>query len=212
MDPTVWGPPMWRLFSDVAYYATAENFRDVKLFFESMKFLLPCRFCRDAYMFFLEKLDPNEVKTPDDMIFWLYNVHEHVNDKLEKLDRISPDDYVKRIEILLTLSSEEDFFTVLFLLAMNYDNNTHPDKQVWMQTFCAILPNVICTIPNRSGEALLENYFVVDKPLSSMALFEAVYRTYRVAEPTDESVEDVWERLEKIKSHKKTEQVCGTVP
>jgi len=61
MNPSVWGPPLWRVMTDVAWKADTDPDPNVqkyaKLFFQSLAFLLPCKYCRRSYQKYLQQLE-----------------------------------------------------------------------------------------------------------------------------------------------------------
>lgn len=74
MDTRFWGPSGWQLFHLIAF--RSEHPDDV---LNDMKDILPCKFCRASTTEFVKKHplrgDPGK---------WLYEIHNHVNDKLRK--------------------------------------------------------------------------------------------------------------------------------
>ncbi len=89
-----WGPHAWNfLFSTIAgsypikYDNKDKNHQKIlKSFinmFNSLKETLPCIYCRESYKIFLKELPiVNYTSSRNDMMFWLYSLHDKVNKKL----------------------------------------------------------------------------------------------------------------------------------
>lgn len=87
MDTTKWGPPMWK-----ALHTMAHNFdpmkhdrKSYKQFFELLADTLPCIHCRNSYQEFIKELpiDPYIYSNkPGALHYWLYQIHNKVNNKL----------------------------------------------------------------------------------------------------------------------------------
>lgn len=90
MITKIWGPPGWLFLHSVTFgypdEITTENSYRVKHyqdFFNNLGYVLPCKYCRDSYNEYLDKL-PVEyfLKSRKDLSRWLYLIHNKVNDKL----------------------------------------------------------------------------------------------------------------------------------
>ncbi len=89
MDTRFWGPSGWKLLHLITfdYKYTPTNAITYAQFFESLPYILPCKFCRasltDYYREYPFKTYIN--LNPDlDLKKWMYNIHNCVNDKLRK--------------------------------------------------------------------------------------------------------------------------------
>ena len=72
IDTRYWGPSGWQLFHLIAFKSPAA--KDV---LDDMKSILPCPFCRESTIKFVEK---HPIHKPFGK--WLYHIHNMVNDKL----------------------------------------------------------------------------------------------------------------------------------
>jgi len=89
MDTRFWGPSGWKLLHLITfnYKYSPTNAITYAQFFESIPYILPCKFCRASLTDFYKEypfkayvnIDPNI-----DLSIWLYNIHNCVNDKLRK--------------------------------------------------------------------------------------------------------------------------------
>ena len=87
MDTRFWGPSGWRLLHMITfdYKYSPKNAIVYAQFFESIPYILPCKFCRSSLTDYYKKypfktyvnLNPNL-----DLKKWMYNIHNCVNDKL----------------------------------------------------------------------------------------------------------------------------------
>ena len=87
MDTRFWGPDGWRLLHSVAASyprrpdkLTKELYRE---FFITLASVLPCIYCRNSFHQYIKEL-PIEpyLGSREDLSYWLYEMHNKVNDKL----------------------------------------------------------------------------------------------------------------------------------
>jgi hypothetical protein len=87
MNTQFWGPDGWKLLHSVAQnYPKHPNPETVRLytnFYESIKYVLPCIYCRNSYAEYIEELPVREfTKDRESMTRWMYEMHNKVNGKL----------------------------------------------------------------------------------------------------------------------------------
>ena len=138
MDTRFWGPSGWQLLHLIAHSQPANpdvpTQRRYELFFNNIKNVLPCKFCRASTTEFMEKELPLHPMRHD-IAKWLYLLHNRVNKKLREQSKTDsnirdpgPDpsfeEIKARYETYLAYSPKElkvvpgaDF---LFTLAYNY--------------------------------------------------------------------------------------------
>ena len=86
MDTRFWGPSGWKLLHLITfdYKYSPENAVTYAQFFETIPYILPCKFCRASLTDYYRE---HPFKTQDsltknlDLKRWLYNIHNCVNDK-----------------------------------------------------------------------------------------------------------------------------------
>ena len=89
MDPKLWGPHFWFVLHFVTFNypdnPTTYDKHSYKLFFESIKDILPCEKCRKHYRNHLSQ-NPLEVALDKriDLIKWLIQIHNNVNRSTNK--------------------------------------------------------------------------------------------------------------------------------
>lgn len=89
MDTRFWGPSGWKLLHHITFDYKSSTYNDIVYsnFFETLPYILPCKFCRASLTDYYRKYP---FKTHDtitkglDLKKWLYNIHNSVNNKLRK--------------------------------------------------------------------------------------------------------------------------------
>lgn len=94
-----WGPHAWAfLFSTIAGSFPSrvdqknpkhtQKVRAYVAMLRSLKHTLPCEYCRDSYRQYWKELPiENYTKSRHDMMYWLYLIHDKVNQKLIKQEQ-----------------------------------------------------------------------------------------------------------------------------
>lgn len=93
MMTKVWGPAGWLFLHCITFgypYAINPNNkdhfnkeRDYLNFFYYLGKVLPCRYCRESYMEYFKELDlENNLKSRKQLVKWLYDMHNKINNKL----------------------------------------------------------------------------------------------------------------------------------
>ena len=90
MMTAIWGPPLWHSLHTISFNypvePTKEQQQQYYAYFTSLKWVLPCKYCRDN----LEKnlkilpLDSEALKNRYNFSKWLYDLHNLVNTNLGK--------------------------------------------------------------------------------------------------------------------------------
>jgi len=91
MDTRYWGPDGWRLLHSIAVtYPERPTKQDKRLysdFFRSLKLILPCIYCRNSFSQYIEEIPIHPyLKDRKSLSYWVYLMHNKVNDKLAKQD------------------------------------------------------------------------------------------------------------------------------
>lgn len=93
MNTKFWGPPLWKALDAKAFnYPVKINPRSkkhqalkkrYKQEFELQQYTLPCKYCRKSYTKFLRELPIDDfLSSRKDLTYWLYLIHDKVNQKL----------------------------------------------------------------------------------------------------------------------------------
>lgn len=84
MDTRYWGPSGWRLLHLVSFGAGAKNAKAVCEFFQTLPYVLPCKYCRYSLSEYISK-DPVDCAIRENRLEkWLWRIHNQVNAKLRK--------------------------------------------------------------------------------------------------------------------------------
>ena len=90
MDTRFWGPSGWRLLHLISFAAPKLNKQHFRTFFETLPYVLPCKFCRASLTEYYAS-DPIPTD-PKDAPEWLYRIHNRVNGKLREQKLITSKD------------------------------------------------------------------------------------------------------------------------
>lgn len=157
MDPSAWGPLTWSLIFDICHNMDNKKLNQkqtfaVKVFFLSLQYLLPCKYCRESYCKYLKELDgePN----CQTALEWAFILKNKVNDKLGKKDRITYEKFVKRMKTYQSCASQSDVLDILFIMGVNYmadidKPKEHKQKKAWFWLMINKLPVVLELLPQQ---------------------------------------------------------------
>jgi hypothetical protein len=104
MITTVWGPPLWHFLHTMSFNypskPTSDEKKQHKVFLESIKFILPCKYCRDNYSSNLKESGYSLKVFQSRTTFskFIYKLHNRVNKMLGKNIKISYDEVRERYE------------------------------------------------------------------------------------------------------------------
>lgn len=113
MSPDVWGPIFWNTMHIVSLGYNLEPSKkeqdDAVKFYKSLETMLPCGICRSHYSEFLREMPvEHAVGSRDDLIYWVFQLHNKVNVNLGKRE-FTFDEYIQSMRNLGGVSSK--FFT-----------------------------------------------------------------------------------------------------
>ena len=91
MDTRFWGPSGWKLLHVISFNYTYSRGDAISYaqFFETIPYILPCKFCRASLTDYYRQYPYKEASSKAfdesiDMRKWMYDIHNCVNDKLRK--------------------------------------------------------------------------------------------------------------------------------
>jgi hypothetical protein len=86
MDTRFWGPSGWKMLHLITFSYTYSPINTIVYsdFFETIPYILPCKFCRASLTDYYRKYPFSKTDKGFDIKKWLYNIHNCVNDKLRK--------------------------------------------------------------------------------------------------------------------------------
>ena len=91
----VWGPSMWHFLHTMSFNypvnPTSQDKANYKQFLNSMKYVLPCRHCRENLTANYKKLPLSKetMKNRDSLSRYIFNLHEKINCQLGKKSGLS---------------------------------------------------------------------------------------------------------------------------
>ena len=103
----IWGPHFWETLHCVSagypLEPTDNDKKNYKEFFVSVTNVLPCKYCRESYGQFITqenktKLDDKVFESRENLMFWVYKLHERVNLKLGITYNVTFDEVKSRLE------------------------------------------------------------------------------------------------------------------
>jgi len=95
MMTSIWGPPMWHVLHTISFNypikPTKEDKTNYYNYFIGLKYILPCRYCRENFVKNLKTipLRKSTLKSRDTLSRWVYLLHEEVNKLLGKKSNLS---------------------------------------------------------------------------------------------------------------------------
>jgi hypothetical protein len=89
MQTAEWGPGVWKFLHSISFnYPEKPTQQDIDRhiqFFIVFGELMPCKQCRDSYKIFLQLIPiQNYLDSRAGLIYWVYQIHDKVNQKLDK--------------------------------------------------------------------------------------------------------------------------------
>jgi hypothetical protein len=95
MMTLVWGPPMWHVLHTISFNYPVKPTKEDKInyynFIVNLKYILPCKYCRDNLKKNFKKLSFNKsvFKSRDAFSLFIYKLHEEVNTMLGKISNLT---------------------------------------------------------------------------------------------------------------------------
>lgn len=167
MNTQFWGPPGWELLHILTFNypkkPTEKQKTEWELFFKSIGFVLPCKYCRESYKFFLKENDTlfkNFWDKRESVIKWLYLIHNKVNNKLknQKDDKGNPllvgkNPSLKEVTNIYTNFIKESSWIDMpgwdFIHSIAFNYEPTEERKKWYPIFFNILFNIVpCRFDN----------------------------------------------------------------
>jgi hypothetical protein len=114
MMTSIWGPAMWHALHTISFdypvHPTSEEKKHYKDFIESLKYVLPCKYCRTNLTNNLKIYPIREchMKNRDTFSRYVYNLHEIINKMLGKKSGLSYCDVRETYEHFRSRCTESD--------------------------------------------------------------------------------------------------------
>ena len=153
MDTKFWGPDGWLLLHQIAYTypltPTQIDKDNYKIFFESLKYVLPCIWCRKSYIIFVEELPITDyLHSRAALSEWLYLIHNKVNDKLRNQGFLkTPNPAITEIHNKYKGDMSIRGWDFIYCILLNYPENDISAKMklqytIFFKYLCYVLPNL----------------------------------------------------------------------
>jgi len=125
LNSDVWGEGAWKFLHSITLtYSDTPTEADkiiYKRFFQDLGYLLPCNQCSNHYNEYLQSnpIDSNILKDKVSLTTWLYNLHNNVNDILNK-NNITFDNFINSYINLYTrdLSINYNIIIIIILIIL----------------------------------------------------------------------------------------------
>jgi len=114
MMTSIWGPAMWHALHTISFdypvHPTSEEKKHYKDFIESLKYVLPCKYCRTNLTNNLKIYPIREchMKNRDTFSRYVYKLHEFINKMLGKKSGLSYCDVRERYEHFRSRCTQSD--------------------------------------------------------------------------------------------------------
>jgi len=104
MLTSVWGPSIWHFLHTISFNypvdPSEEDKRHYMEFIKNLEYILPCKFCRVNLKKNFKSLPitMETMKSRQTFSRYVYDLHEHINDMLNKKSKLSYEDVRERYE------------------------------------------------------------------------------------------------------------------
>lgn len=151
MDTRKWGPDGWLLLHNITFNypikPTQKDKTEHLLFFNTVQYILPCKYCRESFKEFVKQYPiNNNLDSRKKLSQWLYNIHNLVNNKLIKQGLLNtPNPSYKEVEKIYSEEIKTFRWEFIYCVVFNYPHkkNLTSDIITYYYIFFSILNNII---------------------------------------------------------------------
>ena len=186
MDTRFWGPDGWRLLHSIARGYPAKPTREEKdmyrLFFNSLKYVLPCIYCRMSLTQYTKELPLTDeyLTNPESLSKWIYLIHNKVNAKLRGQNLLKEDDppfkeiwerYTKYLADINTkkCSCELPGLDFYGCIVFNYPETETGIETIRMANYIVFFTTLVEVIPFEPYRSIFKSY------MKSHSLYDSLY-------------------------------------
>ena len=143
MVTSVWGPPLWHYLHTMSFNypvkPTPEDKKYYKKFIINLRYVLPCRYCRENLTKNFKALPLNAaaMKNRKSFSMWVFKLHELVNTMLGKKSGLRYCDVRERYEHFRSRCTEDKKFSTRKI--KEAINKTRKNKEKGVQNHCMAL-------------------------------------------------------------------------
>lgn len=178
MDTRFWGPDGWKLLHSIAQkYSdrpTESQRKTYSLFFNCLKYVLPCIYCRNSFTEYTNILPVDEhLENREKLTKWMYDIHNMVNDKLRKqgLNNNADPSYEEiynRYNIYVSLLNVSDcrnmpgwdfFYSIIF----NFPDNKSDIEYVRLTNYIIFFNLLAEVLPFKNAKVIYRRYIKANK-------------------------------------------------
>lgn len=158
MDTRKWGPDGWILLHSITFNYPLKPTQKDKinhlLFFNTLQFILPCKYCRESFSDFMKQLPiDNYLDSRNKISKWLYNIHNLVNNKLIKQGLLNtPNPSYQEIQQNHNKEIETFQWNFLYCVIFNYPDkkNLNSDTTSYYFLFFSLLNDILPNVHIRN--------------------------------------------------------------
>ena len=183
MNTNAWGPCAWRWLHSLTFTPSTKSEEKYRtLLFQLLQFIFPCKYCRMSYSRFIKD---NPTKTGENRQKWLFDIHNLVNNKLDKpLGTFK--DIRKRYQENLSVSGDsyfaEDLWYFLFCVVENYPTISPTlEKQALYSYFFQVFPKIFSKTDfgKRIQKAFRETPITAESLQGRETLYDWLFELYQ---------------------------------
>lgn len=185
MDTRFWGPDGWRLLHSVARgYPDSPTNQDrllYKAFYNSLKYILPCIYCRMSLTQYTTELPltDNYLANSRELSRWIYLIHNKVNAKLRKQELLKDENpefneiYDRYTNYLNDInakrcSCELPGLDFLGCVVFNYPEDETGIELVRQTNYIVFFTTLVEVIPFEPYRSLFKRYIASHSPYKSL--------------------------------------------
>lgn len=190
MVPFLWGPMAWRQIHGMAHVFDTRVDDDISekvaelfiLFLIGLAWVLPCNSCRTSYteylLGYLKKDLLEHFFIPRKVQQFAFDLHNMVNKKLERATCVNFDLVLRRSELWSVEFLPRELFGLVFIIALNFNSNQEPDKEMHYKEFFSVLPHLLVALENKRMAVALEQNIQFNSHWTQDGLLHSIYNAF----------------------------------
>jgi len=158
MNTSFWGKDGWKLTHSIAYNYDEKQQHCYKIFYNSIKHILPCIYCRRSYKKFIE-LYPIQTESKRSLTKWIYKIHNCVNEKLRNQGYLNTENpSLKEVDEMYDYKKIDCLIGIDFLYCVLFNYNleiSETRKKAYIRFFQCLQ----YILPNEKIRSIYQDYF-----------------------------------------------------
>ena len=137
MLTSVWGPNLWHVLHMISFNypinPTKEDKKNYMRFIKDLRYVLPCKYCRDNLNGNLRKLKftMKSMKNRDTFSRFVYKLHNHVNKMLGKNNTVT----FEEIRVFLLVNISSSFVLTFVRITTNGTTEVPEIRSYFLESF-----------------------------------------------------------------------------